>query len=139
MDSKMRLYNRFIVPFWKNELNLSPPPIELVAFDPKQTLELIKHPLIKSFQEYITYEFTPKKRYKVALIVPCDAYKPYSFEKTKSKLYALQSILTNRHLKNAFLSTIDKMEVLTSTIHQSSDVALEQVTEILNTNFSAYV
>ena len=83
----MRLYNRFIVPFWKNELNLSPPPIELVAFDPKQTLELIKHPLIKSFQEYITYEFTPKKRYKVALIVPCDAYKPYSFEKTKSKLY----------------------------------------------------
>jgi hypothetical protein len=66
-------------------------------------------------------------------------YLNYIVLKTKSKLYALQTILTNRHLKNDFLSTIDKMEVLTSTIHQSSDIALNQVTEILKTNFSIYV
>ena len=67
------------------------------------------------------------------------SYLNYIILKTKSKLYALQTILTNRHLKNDFLSTIDKMDVLTSTIHQSSDVALDQVIEILNTNFSTYV
>ena len=87
MNSKMYLYKRFVIPFWSNELNLHPPPIELVAFNPRQTLKLMKHPLIKSFQKYIMHEFTPKKKYKIAFIMPCDAYKPYTHDKTKSKLY----------------------------------------------------
>ena len=67
------------------------------------------------------------------------SYLYYIILKTESKLYALQTILTNRHLKNSFLNTIEKMDVLTSTIHQSSDVALDQVKEILNTNFSIFL
>ena len=67
------------------------------------------------------------------------SYLYYIILKTKSKLYAIQTILTNRHLKNKFLNTIEKMDVLTSTIHQSSDIALGQVKEILDTNFSTFL
>jgi predicted RNA-binding protein len=87
MLSKEHLYKKFVVPFWENELSLTPPPIELVAFTPTQTLKLLNHPIVKSFHEYITSNFTPMRRYKFALIVPCDAYKPYLPNLTKSELY----------------------------------------------------
>lgn len=67
------------------------------------------------------------------------SYLYYLIFKTKSKLYAVQTILINRHLKNKFLNTIEKMDVLTSTIHQSSDIALEQVQKIVDTNFSTFL
>jgi len=66
-------------------------------------------------------------------------YLYYTIFKTKSKLYAIQSILTNRHLKNSFINTMEKLDVLTSTIHQSTDVALDQVKQILDTNFSIFL
>jgi len=67
------------------------------------------------------------------------SYLYYIILKTKSKIYAIQTILTNRHLKNKFLNTIENMDILTSTIHQSSDIALGQVQEILETNFSTFL
>jgi predicted RNA-binding protein len=104
MNTKLELYKRFVIPFWNNKLKLSPPPIELVAFNPQQTLKLMKHPLIKSFRQFITYEFSPKKKYKIALIVPCDAYKPYSPKETKSKLYKKIYKLTRENIHIITLS-----------------------------------
>lgn len=84
---KQFFYDKFVVPFWKKELKLKPPPIEMTAFNLTQTLELLNHPRVKEFHSYITSKFIPNKA-KVALIVPCDAYKPYS-KGTKSKMYKI--------------------------------------------------
>ncbi len=67
------------------------------------------------------------------------SYLYYIILKKETKLYALQSILSNRHLKNNFFNAIEKMDKLTSTITQSTDIALDQVQEILNNDFSMFL
>ena len=67
------------------------------------------------------------------------SYLYYIVRKTKSKLYALQSILYNKKLKNQFFNVADIIDDFTLTINRISKEEITDVKEILDTNFSTFI
>ena len=63
----------------------------------------------------------------------------YIVLKTSSKLYALQSILSNKELKNKFRSVADKIDGFTSDANKISKDELIQLQRILDTTFSTFL
>lgn len=67
------------------------------------------------------------------------SYLYYIVRKSKSKLYALQSILSNKDLENQFFTTAETIDDFASNIHKFSDGDLIQIKETLDTNFSHFL
>lgn len=67
------------------------------------------------------------------------SYLYYIVRKTESKLYALQSILSNKKLKNQFFNVADMIDDFALTINKISEEEIINVKEILHTSFSTFL
>ena len=67
------------------------------------------------------------------------SYLYYIVRRTKSRLYALQSILSNKDLENQFLTVAEKIDNFTINVNNISEKDTIQVKEILDTSFSTFI
>ena len=67
------------------------------------------------------------------------SYLYYIVRKTKSKLYALQSILSNKDLENQFLTAAEKIDDFTSTGDKITDDVRIQFKNIIDACFSSFI
>jgi len=65
-------------------------------------------------------------------------YLYYSILKTEGKLYAIQSILYNKNLENAFFSAAKQIDNLVSELNKNLALDAFQVKEVLDKNFSIF-